>query len=252
MIELRHLTAGYGKTTVLRDVNLDLPEGALTAVIGLNGSGKSTLLKTAAGIIPHSSGEILIDGQYTSDLSRQESARRIAYLSQGRTVPDMTAEQLVLHGRFPHLQYPKRYTRCDRDIAADAMEKLGVSHLADRSLGSLSGGMRQKVYIAMALAQDTRYILLDEPTTYLDIGGQLELMRILRSLADSGKGIIAVMHDLPLAFGCADRIALLREGTAVFCGTPDEVSDRGIVGDVFGAELIRGDSGDYHYRYDLR
>ena len=200
MLELNRISAGYGKQTVLNDVSAFFEKGKLTSIIGVNGCGKSTLLKAILGILSLSSGEIFIDGENLLTISRNEIAKKIAYLSQGKNIPDMTVEQMVLHGRFPYLSYPRRYSSHDREVAIKAMEIVGVAEFAHKPLYSLSGGMRQNAYIAMALAQDTDYILLDEPTTYLDIAHQLELMRILRKLADSGKGIVTVMHNLTIAF----------------------------------------------------
>lgn len=176
MIELKDISAGYGRDIVLHGINLNIPQGRLISVIGPNGSGKSTLLKTAAGLLCAAKGEVVLQGRSLIGLSRSEIARHIAYLAQGKSVPDMTVEQLVLHGRFPHLRYPRKYSPKDRSIASDALCRMGMEALADRPMFSLSGGMRQNAYIAMVLAQDTDYILLDEPTTYLDISRQLELI----------------------------------------------------------------------------
>lgn len=253
MIELKNTVSGYGGKRVLDSVSLAFSKGKLISLIGANGSGKSTLLKTVAGIIKAESGEIFVDGESTDVLSRRDRAKKIAYLAQGRSVPDMTVEQMVLHGRFPHLGYPRRYSEKDRKIAGDALRQMKIEPLADRPLSSLSGGMRQKAYIAMALTQDTDYILLDEPTTYLDISNQVELMHILRSLADAGKGIVAVMHDLELAFGFSDSIAVLKDGAIAACDTPESICKAGTVRGVFGVELeYSQDTGSYHYRYNVR
>ena len=253
MIELKNTVSGYGGKRVLEGVTLAFPKGKLISLIGANGSGKSTLLKTVAGIIKADSGEIFVDGESTDTLSRRDRAKKIAYLAQGRSVPDMTVEQMVLHGRFPHLGYPRRYSEKDRRIAGDALRQMKIEPLADRPLSSLSGGMRQKAYIAMALTQDTDYILLDEPTTYLDISNQVELMHILRSLADAGKGIVAVMHDLELAFGFSDSIAVLKDGAIAACDTPESICKAGSVRDVFGVELqYAPETGLYHYGYKVR
>ena len=165
MIEIKNLSAGYGSKTVLGGVNAKFETGKLTSIVGVNGCGKSTLLKSILGILPPSDGEILLDGVPLTEMSRNAIAKRVAYLSQGMAVPDMTVGQLVIHGRFPYLSYPRRYSTADREIAREAMDAVGISELADSPLSSLSGGMRQNAYIAMALAQDTDHILLDEPTT---------------------------------------------------------------------------------------
>ena len=159
MLELKNVSAGYGNENVLRGVTVSFEKGRLTSVIGVNGCGKSTLLKSILGILPLTGGEIAVDGSDLRSLRGNEIAKRIAYLSQGKSTPDMTVGQMVPHGRFPYLSYPRRYGKADRAIAEKAMEDTGVSHLADKPLSELSGGMRQNAYIAMALAQDTDYIL---------------------------------------------------------------------------------------------
>lgn len=252
MIELKNISAGYGKKNVIKDITLTIPKGKLITIIGPNGSGKSTLLKTAAGILTAACGDVMIEGIKSSDLSRQNIAKKIAYLSQGKSVPDMTVEQMVLHGRFPHLDYPRRYRKADREIANKALKQMGIADLSDRQLSTLSGGMRQNAYIAMALAQDTDYILFDEPTTYLDILHQLELMKTLRALADSGKGIVAVLHDLPQAFNFSDEIAVLWDGVIAAHDIPEKVHMSGMIETVFGIELQYCDVEKcYHYKYML-
>lgn len=247
MIQCKQVGTGYGKRPVLRDVSVTFEKGMLTSIIGVNGSGKSTLIKASLGLLPLWQGEIVLDGQPLGNLSRGEIARKAAYLSQGKSTPDMTVEQLVLHGRFPHLKYPRRYSREDWALAYEAMNQVGLAPLAQRPLDTLSGGMRQKAYIAMALAQGTDYILLDEPTTYLDIRYQLELMQTLRALADQGKGVVAVMHDLPMACTFSHRMILLQEGAVVQVGTPEELL--GAIDRAFGVSLERwADGRGYAYR----
>ena len=250
MIELNHISTGYGIKIILNNVSVAFEKGKLTSIIGANGCGKSTLLKTILGILPSKSGNITIDGARLKEMSRNDIARRIAYLSQEKNTPDMTVEQLVLHGRFPHLSYPRRYTDKDRVIAVGVMEQMGIVEYAHKPLYSLSGGMKQTSYIAMALAQETDYILLDEPTTYLDIAHQLELMKILRSLADSGKGIVAVMHNLPMAFTFSDKIILINDGRIVDDERPEKIYERNVIDKVFGIALDRSKDGrSYSYKY---
>lgn len=250
MIELKNIFVNYGKAKVLNELTLSIEKGKLISVIGINGSGKSTLLKAITGIVPLASGEITVDNLKTSEISRRELARKVAYLPQGKSVPDMTVGQMVLHGRFPHLSYPRRYSENDKRIAAEALEQAGISHLSDKPLSALSGGMRQNAYIAMALAQDADYILLDEPTSYLDIAHQLSLMKTLRSLADSGKGIITVMHDLPLAFGFSDEIAVVDKGKIAAFDSPENVCESGIIKKIFGVEL-KYDYEEKYFFYNL-
>lgn len=250
MIELRQVRAGYGKQSVLNDVSVRFEKGCLTGIIGINGCGKSTLLKAMLGMLPLMGGAITVDGCSLQTMTRSAIAKKMAYLSQGRSTPDMTVEQMVLHGRFPHLSYPRRYTEKDREIAYAAMTQVGIERLARKPLSMLSGGMRQNAYIAMALAQGSDYILLDEPMTYLDIAHQIELMKILRKLAEEGKGIVAVMHDLPMAFTFSDRIVLLDDGKVQADGEPGQICAEKTLKAIFGVSVEAQEGGkSYRYQY---
>ena len=233
MMHLKNITAGYGQEPVLRDVSLAIPRGKVTVLVGPNGCGKSTLLRVAARLMEPEKGELWLGNQLAGTLSRKEFARWVALLPQNRAVPEITVGSLVLHGRFPYLGYPRRYSAKDREIAKQAMERVGVEHLEHRLVSRLSGGQRQKVYLAMAAAQDTPFLLLDEPTTFLDIGHQLEMTALVRQLAGQGKGVLMVLHDLNQALTCADQIVVM-EGGAILCsGTAEEVADRGVLSRVF-------------------
>ena len=243
MLEFRNVAVGYGKKQVLTGVNATFHMGELTAVLGPNGSGKSTLLKTALGLLPPSEGQVLLDGTALSDFTPAKAARQLAWLPQEKGQLSMTAEQLVLCGRFPYLRYPRRYREEDREAAWAAMERLGITRLAKLPLHTLSGGQRQSVYVAMALAQDTPWILLDEPTAFLDIAGCFSLMEMLKALAAEGKGIVAVLHDLPLALEYADSVLLLEKGTVAARGTPEAVCATGSLDRVFGIRVVRNADG---------
>lgn len=245
MLELKGVSAGYPEKQVLSNLSLTVPEGKLTAVVGPNGCGKSTLLRSIAGILP-SEGEILLDGAAVSMLPSKERARKIGVLPQSRTVPEITARKLVLHGRFPWVSYPRSYREEDRVLAREAMEQLGIVELADRYLPELSGGERQKVYLAMLLAQQTPVILMDEPTTYLDIANRFELMQLVHDLADRGKTVLMVLHDLELALAYAHRVAVMDGGQIRYCGTAEEVFQSGILQQVFHIRVdrIRTPEGD--------
>lgn len=249
MLDLKNIATGYGSKNILSDITISFEKGKLVSVIGVNGCGKSTLLKSMLGILPLSDGEIGIDGSNLCSMNRVEIAKKISYLSQGKNTPDMTVEQMVLHGRFPYLSYPRRYRESDREMARRAMDAVGILHLADKQLYELSGGMRQNAYIAMALAQDTDYILLDEPTTYLDISHQLELMKLLKGLANAGKGIIMVMHDLPLVFDFSDTIAVVQNGTIVAHATPSELCALPVIYEIFGVRMECIKSNKFYCNY---
>lgn len=246
MLELKNLSAGYGKTEVLHNITVSFEKGKLTSIIGVNGCGKSTLLKAALSLIPHKTGDVLIDEKSMQGMKRNEIARHMAYLPQGKQTPDMTVCQMVLHGRFPHLNYPRRYSSRDREIAFDAMRQMGIAELAEAPVRTLSGGMRQNAFIAMALAQDTEYILLDEPTTFLDISHRIALLKTLRTLAANGKGVIAVLHDLPLAFAYSDKIVVMDQGRIAAERTPAELIEANVTESLFGVRIDVTDEGDYY------
>jgi len=248
LIKINGISVCYGDREVLSSLDAEFERGKLYAVVGVNGCGKSTLLRAMAGIIPHSRGEIEIDGDLASALTRLDLARRIAYLPQTPRIPDMTVMQAALQGRFPYLSYPRRYSAKDREIARAAVARVGLLERADEELRCLSGGARQSAYIAMALAEESDYILLDEPTNHLDISHQMSLTEMLRSLASEGRGIVAVMHDLPLAFRSADEVLLLDGGKIAARGAPRELCSSPAVSKAFGVGLrYLEDANEYIY-----
>lgn len=251
MIELRRLRAGYPGRPVLEDVTLDFRPGEVLAVIGPNGCGKSTLLRASNGLLPRTGGEVLADGVPLEELSAKEIAKKIAYLPQSRTVPNITAGRLVLHGRFPYLSYPRRYGAADREMVKKALDRVGAGDLERRLLPELSGGQRQKVYLALALAQDTPTILMDEPTTYLDVSCQLEVMALARRLAEEGRAVVMVLHDLTLALRYAHRAALLYGGRVRRLGAPEELFASRALEEVMGVVLGRVET-ESGWRYFYR
>ncbi len=254
---IEDLRFAYDREEVLKGLSLSLPGGALTAIVGPNGSGKSTLLKTLVGIEKPGSGRLLIRDEergFTdlSALSLRERARMIAYLPQQRNVPGITAERLVLHGRFPYLSYPRRYSREDVEAAERALAATGSSGLAKTELERMSGGQRQKVYISMALAQNAGLLLLDEPATFLDICRQIEILKLLKSLTrpeSGGKTVAVVMHDIVQALRYADFIAVIEDGRTAAFGAPDDIYESGVLDRVFGVGIHRIDapSGPRYY-----
>ena len=238
MLEIRNFSAGYEGKPVLQDISLSIPRGAVTVIVGPNGCGKSTLLKALAGILP-AAGSAALDGRELSTLDRRELAKVVAFLPQNRPAPEITVQNLVLHGRFPYLSYPRRYRKEDYQAAEAALERLGVGELSHRMVPTLSGGQRQKVYIAMALAQDTPVVLMDEPNTFLDIAHQLQLMAQARALAGEGKAVVLVLHDLPLALTVADSLAVLSQGRCLTQGDPETVFQSGHLKAAFGVEIHR-------------
>lgn len=250
MLEIKNLSAGYPGINVLNGVNMVFGAGEVTVILGSNGCGKSTLLKALCGILPVSGGEMTLDGQDLMTLSGKKLAQNISYLPQNRQIPDITVQRLVLHGRFPYLGYPRHYRMEDYIVCQSAMEQMGILEWADIPLAQLSGGQRQKVYIAMALAQNTPVILLDEPTTYLDVNHQMQMMRHAKELAGQGKTVVMVIHDLSHGLQVADRIVLMQDGRTVTAGTAEEIYASGLVDTVFGVKLSRvkvDDGWRYYY-----
>ena len=251
MIEIKNLCAGYSGCEVLHDFSTHFKKGKITVIIGPNGCGKSTLLKSLIRLNLPMSGEILVDGQNFETLSSSELAQKVAYIAQSRKTPDISVRRMVLHGRFAYLKYPRRYRSQDYAIADRAMEKVGIEALADKNVSELSGGTQQKVYIAMALAQDTPVILMDEPTVFLDISYQLKTLKMAKSLAREGKTVVIVLHDLTQAFAYADEMIVMEAGKKQFEGTPEEVFESKIIETIFNVELCRTETGKgwtYFYR----
>ena len=239
MIEMRRLAAGYNGRAVLTDVTLDFVPGEVLVLAGPNGCGKSTLLKAVAGIEPVMAGEILFDSVPMGRLTPRETAQKAAYMPQERGVPSISVRRMALHGRFPYLSYPRRYREEDYAIVDAALERADASELAARPVPELSGGQRQRAYLAMALAQDTGTIMMDEPTTFLDIGHQLAVMDTARALAGEGRAVVLVLHDLCLAMKRADRLAVLADGGLAALGAPEDIFASGVVDRVFGVRLRR-------------
>ncbi len=239
MIELSHLGAGYGGRAVVRDVSFSFVPGMVTVLLGPNGCGKTTLLKTALGLLPPTGGRVLYDGADLRDLSPAETARLAAYMPQSRPAPRIEGRRMVMHGRFPYLSFPRRYRPEDHRAVDAALAAVGGTELADRMMDTLSGGQRQKIYLAMALAQQAPTILMDEPTTWLDPKHQLEVMAAARRLADEGRAVGLVSHELCLALRTADRVALRADGRLAAFGQPDALWQSGALEAAFGVKIGR-------------
>lgn len=251
MITLENVCAGYEGKTIVRNVNVTFEPGNITVLIGPNGCGKSTLLKSIVRINPHTSGSIQIGNTPVEKLSTSKLAQNVAYLAQNKKAPDITVMKMVLHGRFAYLNYPRKYRAEDFEIAKKALKWAGMEEKSDEIVSKLSGGMQQKVYIAMALAQDADTILMDEPTTYLDIVHQLRLMEMAKALAQKGKAVVMVLHDLTQALEIADKVVVLKEGEIIAQGSPDEVYECGSLEKAFGIKIekIKTEKGAYIWHY---
>jgi iron complex transport system ATP-binding protein len=225
---------GYPARPVLNGVDMTVRPGELTALTGLNGCGKSTLLRLAAGLLRPDRGRVLLGGEDLARLSRRATARRVALLHQSApAVPGMTVRHLVRQGRYAARGPLGMLREGDDPVVRRALRDVGVEEWADRDVDALSGGERQRVRLAMALAQDTRVLLLDEPTTYLDLHHQLDVLQtVVRLREERGLTVVMVLHDLAHAARFAERIVALREGRVVADGTPKEVVTPGLLADV--------------------
>lgn len=236
LLTFSQVATGYGSKKILENITLDVAKGEILTLAGPNGCGKSTLLKAAARQLPLMAGEITLCGKKLDAFSQKELAKQMALLPQSRSVPSIPVEQLVLHGRFPYLGLSRRPGREDKEKVAEAMELASVADMRHRDLRSLSGGERQKAYLAMVIAQDTDLIFLDEPTTYLDIGRQFEILELIRRLNHQGKTIVMVLHDLAHALTYSHRLAVMEKGQLLAVDQPEKLFRSGLLNDVFGVE----------------
>ncbi|MFT4262290.1 MAG: ABC transporter ATP-binding protein [Nocardioides sp.] len=228
------LSFGYRGEPVGEDVGLDVAEGSFTAIIGPNACGKSTLLRTLSRLMKPIAGHVLLDGREINDLPSRQVARRLGLLPQTALAPDgITVEDLVARGRHPHQSAWRQWSRADERAVAEAMAVTGVADLADRLVDELSGGQRQRAWVAMVLAQETPLMLLDEPTTFLDIAHQIELLELFARLNRDGRTIVAVLHDLNHAARYASQVIAMRDGRIVADGPPREVIAEQVVEQVF-------------------
>ena len=229
------LRAGYGPRAVLDGVSIEIPQGGITALVGPNGSGKSTLLKALARLLAPQGGAALLDGEAIRDLPTATVARRLAILPQAPSAPGtFTIRELVEQGRYPHVGALRMLRRQDHEAVREALALTGLEAFAHRPIDALSGGERQRAWIALALAQATPVLLLDEPTTYLDIAHQMEVLDLVAELQRTrGLTVIMVLHDLNQAARYADRMVVMQAGRIVADGPPDEVFEPGMLARVF-------------------
>ncbi|MEV0763598.1 ABC transporter ATP-binding protein [Nocardia sp. NPDC050435] len=229
------LALAYGNTAIVSDATVDFPTGQLTVIVGRNGCGKSTLLRGLARLIPPSAGAVLLDGTDIATRPARVVARRLGMLPQQPVAPDgVTVGELVGRGRHPHQRWFQQWSAADEAAVRTALTLTDTLDLVDRTVDQLSGGQKQRVWLAMAIAQEPEVMLLDEPTTFLDLAHQLDILDVLRNLLP--RTIIAVLHDLNLAARYADHLVAMKDGRVLTQGTPAEIVRPDLVADVFGVE----------------
>jgi iron complex transport system ATP-binding protein len=234
----RKVTLAYEGNIVIQEFDIAIPTGKITALVGPNGCGKSTLLKGLARLLKPKSGTVYLEGKSIAKLSTREVAKRLGILPQSPIAPEgLTVRELVAQGRYPHQSWLQQWSAKDEQMTEQALVTTGMLELADRPLSTLSGGQRQRAWIAMTLAQDTRILLLDEPTTFLDLAHQIEVLDLLCELNQTqGRTIVMVLHDLNQACRYADHLVAIRAGQVYAQGVPAVVMTETIVQEVFGLE----------------
>lgn len=237
------LTVGYGGEPILNNLDFTLPTGQFTAVIGPNGCGKSTLVKSLSRVLPTAPGMVSLDGTTLHKYRPRILAQRIALLPQHPIIPDVvTVRNLVARGRYPYHGPLRQWSPDDPQAIHEALEATGLTEFADFAVAELSGGQRQRAWLAMVLAQQTDYVLLDEPTSFLDIAHQIDVLRLCQQITASGRTVLAVLHDLNQAARYADEIVVMHHGAIVATGAPSEVLTTDLITEVFGmASMIGAD-----------
>lgn len=236
MFKAEQITAGYENKTIIHDISLVIPNRKISVIIGANGCGKSTLLKTMARLIKPTAGQITLDGKSIDRIPPKQLARVLGLLPQSPIVPEgISVADLVGRGRFPHQSWLRGWSKKDEEAVAEAMDIMNITELANHNIDELSGGQRQRVWIAMALAQQTDILLLDEPTTFLDITYQIEILDLLTDLnRKHGTTIVMVLHDINLSARYADHIFALHNGLLKAEGEPSQVITSTMIKDIFG------------------
>jgi iron complex transport system ATP-binding protein len=231
----RGVTVGYGDTVVIDDLDVTIPPGVITTVIGPNGCGKSTLLRTLSRLLKPMRGTVVLDGGDIAKLRTKDVAKKLGLLPQAPIAPEgLTVADLVARGRHPHQSWIRQWSSDDAEVVQRALAMTGVADLANRSVDSLSGGQRQRVWISMTLAQGTDLLLLDEPTTYLDLAHAIDVIDLIDDLHETGCTVVMVLHDLNLAVRYSDNLVVMKSGSIAAQGHPRDVITGELLREVFG------------------
>jgi iron complex transport system ATP-binding protein len=234
-LHAENLALAYDNRVIIAELHIAIPAGKITALVGPNGCGKSTLLRGLARLLPAKRGHVYLDGQAIQSKSTKQLAKQLGILPQSPSAPEgLTVRELVAQGRYPHQSWFQQWSKHDEAATVEALTTTNLLELADRPLDTLSGGQRQRAWIAMALAQETEILLLDEPTTYLDLAYQLEVLELLHKLNEAGRTIVMVLHDLNQACRYAHNLVAMRDGKIWAQGDPRRVMTEQMVTDVFG------------------
>ncbi|MGV9280014.1 ABC transporter ATP-binding protein [Streptomyces sp. NPDC003730] len=243
----RGVSVGYGARSVIEDLDVTVPPGVITTIVGPNGCGKSTLLRTLSRLLKPTGGTVVLDGEDIAALRTRDVAKKLGLLPQAPVAPEgLTVSDLVARGRHPHQSWLRQWSSDDADVVRRALAMTGVSDLADRPVDSLSGGQRQRVWISMTLAQGTDLLLLDEPTTYLDLAHAIDVLDLVDDLHESGRTVVMVLHDLNLATRYSDHLVVMRDGAILAQGHPRDVVTADLLHEAFGlrAKVIDDPVGD--------
>ncbi|MCC0576164.1 ABC transporter ATP-binding protein [Streptomyces californicus] len=243
----RGVTVGYGDCTVIDGLDVTIPPGVITTIIGPNGCGKSTLLRTLSRLLRPTGGTVVLDGEDIGRLRTRDVAKKLGLLPQAPVAPDgLTVADLVARGRHPHQSWLRQWSSDDADVVRHALAMTGVADLAERPVDSLSGGQRQRVWISMTLAQGTDLLLLDEPTTYLDLAHAIDVLDLVDDLHESGRTVVMVLHDLNLATRYSDHLVVMRAGAVLAQGHPRDVITAELLHEAFGlrARVVEDPVGD--------
>lgn len=234
-----NVTVQYDHRVISKNLSIEIPEGSFTVIIGPNACGKSTLLRTLSNLLKPTDGQVLLDGKNIHSYKSKEVARKLGLLPQSSTAPEgITVANLVAHGRYPHQNLIRQWTETDELAVIKAMELTNTLELSNRFVDELSGGQRQRVWVAMVLAQQTPLLLLDEPTTYLDIAHQIELLELFKDLNEQGNTLIAVLHDLNQAARYATHLIAMKDGKVMAQGNPSDVVTKELIEEVYGLKCM--------------